>query len=133
MAKRKKFDHNLRFLVGGIILFFVIILVVVLFSGLSLKLYWDKHGEHIIVDSYEVYLCDGFAGTSYSVFLNDSLLFNEPILSDTTTFTVDRFSNENTLFVVNNATEAVTLFGLGEKGSVYLKNNDGEISAVIKE
>lgn len=133
MLKHKKMDHNLRFLVGGVVLFFAIIVVVALFSGLVLKVYWDKVGNHTPTEVYTITLANGFKGGSYSVYLNDSLLFHNCVQEDSISFKARKMNGDNALLVVNDSTTLVTPFNLNDKYSVFLTNREGAISADIKE
>lgn len=139
MRKRRGVDANIKFLFGSVFFFFIIIIVIGLFSYFTLQQYWDNPEvvKKTAVDkmryAYSVSFAPDFKDKAFSVYLNDSLLYmGTPVNPDTTLY-VQRLANENSLLVVNNETDIVTIVELGRHGDVLLKYNNGSVSYRIKE
>lgn len=114
-------------MVGNGILAFGVIFVVVIFSYMGLKASREKQPEKSYQEMYEITLAKGFSGSSVSVYVNDSLLLNSTITEEPTTIEVGRFADECAVFIVDNETEAASIFNLSEKGGAYsfVKDADG--------
>lgn len=130
MHKLKKMDHNMRFLLGGVLFFFAIIFTVILFSGLSLKMYWERNGTRST--NFTVVLAEGFVGQPLSVYVNDSLLLNEPVNRDSMRLNVRCAAEENALIVVNSVTDSIIgMFNIGKQGEAWLTCEGGKVHAKI--
>jgi hypothetical protein len=69
-----------------------------------------------------------FAKEDLSVYINDSLLWNQTMPDTLVTINIDRFAEESALIIVNKATDNATPFNLNPKGSkVMVKKQEGEI------
>ena len=60
-----------------------------------------------------------FEGYSTSIYLNDSLLMDSLLTADPCTLSINRFSEQSALMIVDNATERISLFELSERGGTY--------------
>lgn len=115
-------------MVGNGILAFAVILVVVIFVYMSMRLQQRQKAERHFQEHYTVVLERGFAGGSLSVFVNDSLLMDSLIEEEPCTLQVRRFAEESALMIVDNATEKLSLFELGERGGTYrFEREAGEV------
>ena len=88
----------------------------------------EKENERHFTEIYNIELVKGFIGDSISIYINDSLLMNNKIASDSARLTVKRFADESALLVVDNFTEQVSTFNLSEKGgNILLRKENGMI------
>lgn len=121
-------NTNKQFMVGNGILAFAVIIVVVIFVYMSLKVKNDKEKEATYSEVYNIELTSGFIGDSVSVYLNDSLLLNQLIQSDTIKLSAQRFAEQSALLIVDNKTEKISTFNLTEEGdNVFLRKVGEEI------
>ena len=121
-------NTNKQFMIGNGILAFAVIFVVVIFVYMSLRLKSEKENVRHFTEIYTIELVDGFIGDSISIYINDSLLMNNKIASDSARLTVKRFADESALLVVDNFTEQVSTFNLSEKGgNILLRKENGMI------
>mgnify|MGYP006955730182 CR=1 FL=1 len=115
-------------MIGNGILAFAVIVVVVIFVYMSLKVKNDKEKETTYAEVYNIELTSGFIGDSVSVYLNDSLLLNQLIRSDTIKLSAQRFAEQSALLIVDNKTERISTFNLKEEGdNVFFRKEDGVI------
>lgn len=119
-------NTNKQFMVGNGILAFAVIVVVVIFVYMSLKMGNDKEQDKTYAEVYNIELTNGFIGDSVSVYLNDSLLLNQVILSDTIRLSARRFAEQSALLVVDNKTERISTFNLKEKGDNVFLRKEGD-------
>lgn len=114
-------------MIGNGLLAFAVIFVVVIFVYISMKASRDKEIEKKYTESYTINLNKGFQGRSYSIFVNDSLLFDQLITEEPATVEVQRFADQSAVLIVDNETEILSTFDLSEKGGIYsfVKDEDG--------
>lgn len=112
-------------MIGNGILAFAVIIVVVIFVYMSLRLKRDNETSVKYVEQYHIELANGFKGNSISIYLNDSLLFNDEVKNDSLKLTINRFADQNALLVVDNYTDKVSTFDLSDKGGTLLLHKDG--------
>lgn len=122
-----RLNTNKQFMVGNGILAFAVIFIVVIFVYMSLKAGWEKQAEKGYAESYTITLSKGFTGSSVSVYVNDSLLLNQPIAEEPVSMRIDRFADYSAVLIVDNETEVMSTFDLSEKGGNYsfVKDADG--------
>lgn len=126
---KKPHNPNKQFLIGTGVLAFAVICIVVLFTLLALRMSHKSEQTVHYTDIYQIELEEGFAGDSVSIYLNDSLLLNQKIATDTIRLQIKRFDESNALLVVDNLTDKVTTFNLEEKGGrMILRKKEGIIS-----
>lgn len=124
---KKPQNHNKQFMIGAAVLAFAVICIVVLFTLLALRMSQKSDQPVVYNDLYQIELEEGFAGDSISLYLNDSLLLNRRIPTDTLQLKINRFDETNALLVVDNRTDKVTTFNLEEKGGRIILRKRGEI------
>lgn len=132
MRNTKGRDANMRFLFGSVLFFFMIIMSVILFVYYSIEHYASN--EDKVKDSYEISFSKQFDGLGYDLYLNDSLLYEgNPVLSDSI-IKVVRTQDENSLLVVDRATEGVSILEIGRRGRVLIGfGRDGNVVVDVVE
>lgn len=129
MGRTRGQGANMRFLFGSVFFFFVIILTIGLFAYFSLYKYWSKPGD--VRFNYEISFSPSFEGKSYTVYLNDSMLYaGDPVDTDTV-LRLNRFAADNALLVVERATDGVSILQIPDRGKILLLLKDGGVSAKI--
>lgn len=129
-----RLNTNKQFMIGNGILAFAVIFVVVIFLYMSMRLQQKKAGERNFLETYTITLTDGFAGDSLSLLINDSVLVNRTIAEMPFTIEVKRFAEQSALMIVDNATEKLSLFELGERGGKYrFEKENGEVKQLSQE
>lgn len=85
-------------------------------------------------DGYEISFSRQFDGLGYDLYLNDSLLYvGNPVSSDSV-IKVERTQEDNSLLVVDRATDALTVLEIGRRGRVLVGfGRNGEITADVIE
>lgn len=126
MRKRAQ-NSNKQFLIGTAAMAFAVGAVVVIFL-----LYCTRYAKQQTVsfkDLYQIEFTKGFAGDSAIVYLNDSLVWNDIVPTDTTFLRINRFADENTLMVSRSREDAVSIFTIEKKaGRLILRKNNGIVS-----
>ena len=128
--RKKAQNSNKQFLIGTAAMAFAVLAVVGIFIYLCLP-YMSKHEsvQAKLPDTYRIEFAQGFSGDSAIVYLNDSLLWEDYIPTDTLVLHINRFANENTLMVSRSREDAVSIFNIGIKsGRLILHRKQGEIS-----
>lgn len=127
-------NTNKQFMIGNGILAFAVICAVVIFIYMSMKLQADKDPNKYYSEVYNIELISGFAGDSLSVYINDSLLLNTYVTTDSLKLKVNRFAQQSALLIVNNQTEQISTFNLSEKGGrICLTKQDNEVYILEKK
>ena len=122
-----RLNTNKQFMIGNGILAFAVIFVVVIFVYMSLRLQRQKDAERNFIEMYTITLTRGFVGDSLSLLINDSVLVNQRIAEEPFSIDVRRFAEQSALLIVDNATEELSLFELGERGGTYrFEKENGE-------
>lgn len=99
-----------------------------------MKLQADKDPNKYYSEVYNIELISGFAGDSISVYINDSLLLNTYVTTDSLKLKVNRFAQQSALLIVNNQTEQISTFNLSEKeGRICLTKQDNEVYILEKK
>lgn len=140
----------MRFLFGSVFFFAMIIMSVLLFTYYAMREAWRKSPEREFV--YTVSFSPEFSGLNYSVFLDDSLLYQgNPFKADTvirvkryvteepvnvagidTVIKVPHFTSSSSLFVVNGETNIPTIVNVQEYNNIYLKLRSGRVEAQME-
>jgi hypothetical protein len=116
-------------MIGNSIVFIGVIFVVVLFLYLSLRMQAQKSGHHYYNEVYDIGLVQGFAGGDFTVYMNDSIVFDGTINQEPQRIEMKRFAEETSLLIVNKVTEQVSIFELPNDGGTFsFERNDEEIS-----
>ena len=125
----KHLQTNRQFMIGNSIVFIGVIFVVVLFLYLSLRMQAQKSGHHYYNEVYNIGLVQGFTGDDFTVYMNDSIVFDGTINQEPQRIEVKRFAEETSLLIVNKATEQVSIFELPNDGGTFsFERNDEEIT-----
>ena len=125
----KHLQTNRQFMIGNSIVFIGVIFVVVLFLYLSLRMQAQKSGHHYYNEVYNIGLVQGFTGDDFTVYMNDSIVFDGTINQEPQRIEVKRFSEETSLLIVNKVTEQVSIFELPNDGGTFsFERNDEEIT-----
>ena len=129
---RKRYNPHQKFMVFNAVLFFAVLIVCGIFLYMAYTFKRDANKKVTYEGRYHIEFSNDFAGQSLSVYVNDSLLWNQAMPDTLITLNIDRFAEENALLIVDNVTDAATPFNLDKKGSkVVVKKQEGEI--VFKE
>lgn len=128
-----RLNTNKQFMIGNGILAFAVIFVVVIFVYMSLRLQRQKDAERNFIEMYTITLTRGFVGDSLSLLINDSVLVNQRIVEEPFSIDVRRFAEQSALLIVDNATEELSLFELGERGGTYqFEKENGEVKQLAR-
>lgn len=139
MRKNKGVNANMNFLFGGVLLFFVLVLIVGLFSFFTLQQFWHSDESVKVAEvtkryDYSVAFDSSFKGKSYKLYLNDSLVYVGTPVDVDTVIKLRRIAVDNSLLVVDGATDAIAaIVELGVSGAVNLKCEKGAVAFSIKE
>ena len=139
MRKNKGVNANMNFLFGGVLLFFVLVLIVGLFSFFTLQQFWHSDESVKVAEvtkryDYSVAFDSSFKGKSYKLYLNDSLVYVGTPVDVDTVIKLRRIAVDNSLLVVDGATDAIAaIVELGVSGAVYLKCVQGAVAFYLKE
>ena len=125
-------DANLRFLFGSVS-FFILIMVLVLFSYLTLR-YSMKESKVLAEYSYYISFSKQFEGRCYDLYLNDSLLYvGNPVSADTV-IRVSGNASDNALLLVEKSSDIVTVLEVEPRGRVLIcYGRDGEVTLNVGE
>ena len=147
LRTKKSSNSNMRFLFGSVVFFAVIILSVILFSYYALSEAWRKSPDSEYF--YMVTFSQDFAGKSYSVYFDDSLLYvGNPVDVDTvlkvrryvteepvnvagidTVVKVPHFTSSSSLFVVDVKTDMPTIINVNDNRVINLSLENGRVNA----
>ena len=122
---------NRQFMLGNMIVFLGVIVVVVLFVYMSLRMQAMKGGSHYYNEVYQVRLEKGFSGGDFTVFLNDSIVFDGSVSQEPQQIDITRFAEETSLLIVDKATEQVSVFELPSEGGLFrIERTDNEMRII---
>ena len=124
---RKRQNPHKNFMVFNAVLFIAVLVVCGIFLYMAYTFKRDANKKVTYEGRYHIEVNNDFAGQSLSIYVNDSLLWNQAMPDTLVTLDIDRFAEENALIVVDNATDNATPFNLDKKGSKVLiqKSEDG--------
>lgn len=115
-------------MVFNAVLFIAVLVVCGIFLYMAFTFKRDANKKVTYEGRYHIEVSNDFAGESLSVYVNDSLLWNQAMPDTLVTLDIDRFAEENALLIVDNTTDTATPFNLDKKGSkVVVKKQEGEI------
>ena len=123
----------MQFLVGNGVLAFGVFFVICLFLYLSYRTPKKVGEEDSYGEIYSIELNGNLVGEDLSVYVNDSLLFNDVMDGVTRGFKVKRFADESVLMVVKNNTDDMVPMNLDiEGGNLEVSKKDDKIVIVKK-
>ena len=125
---RKRQNPHKNFMVFNAVLFIAVLVVCGIFLYMAYTFKRDANKKVTYEGRYHIEVNNDFAGQSLSIYINDSLLWNQAMPDTLLTLDIDRFAEESALLIVDNATDTATPFNLDPKGSkVVVKKQEGEI------
>ncbi len=113
-------------MLGNGILAFAVIILVVIFVYVSMRFEGNQEQERKYTEVYRIQLMNGFRDHSYTLYLNDSILYNDRITNEPVVLTVTRFEQQSALLLVDNETEKVVTIELSERGGDINLVKEGE-------
>ena len=127
MSRKRQNPHK-NFMVFNAVLFIAVLVVCGIFLYMAYTFKRDANKKVTYEGRYHIEVSNDFAGESLSVYVNDSLLWNQAMPDTLVTLDIDRFAEENALLIVDNKTDIAIPFNLDKKGSkVLVKKQEGEI------
>ena len=115
-------------MVFNAVLFIAVLVVCGIFLYMAYTFKRDANKKVTYEGRYHIEVNNDFVGQSLSIYVNDSLLWNQAMPDTLVTLDIDRFAEESALLIVDNATDTATPFNLDPKGSkVVVKKQEGEI------
>ena len=125
---RKRQNPHKNFMVFNAMLFIAVLVVCGIFLYMAYTFKRDANKKVTYEGRYHIEVSNDFVGQSLSIYVNDSLLWNQAMPDTLVTLNIDRFAEESALLIVDNATDTATPFNLDPKGSkVVVKKQEGEI------
>lgn len=125
---RKRQNPHKNFMVFNAVLFIAVLVVCGIFLYMAYTFKRDANKKVTYEGRYHIEVNKDFAGQSLSIYVNDSLLWNQAMPDTLVILDIDRFAEESALLIVDNATDTATPFNLDPKGSkVVVKKQEGEI------
>ena len=125
---RKRQNPHKNFMVFNAVLFIAVLVVCGIFLYMAYTFKRDANKKVTYEGRYHIEVNNDFAGQSLSIYVNDSLLWNQAMPDTLVTLDIDRFAEESALIIVNKETDNATPFNLDPKGSkVMVKKQEGEI------
>ena len=115
-------------MVFNAVLFIAVLVVCGIFLYMAYTFKRDANKKVTYEGRYQIEVNKDFAGQSLSIYVNDSLLWNQAMPDTLVTLDIDRYAEESALLIVDNATDTATPFNLDPKGSkVVVQKQEGEI------
>lgn len=125
---RKRQNPHKNFMVFNAVLFIAVLVVCGIFLYMAYTFKRDANKKVTYEGRYHIEVNKDFAGQSLSIYVNDSLLWNQAMPDTLVILDIDRFAEESALLIVDNTTDTATPFNLDPKGSkVVVKKQEGEI------
>ena len=125
---KKRYNPHQKFMVFNAVLFFAVLIVCGIFLYMAYTFKRDANKKVTYEGRYHIEMSEDFAKEDLSVYINDSLLWNQTMPDTLVTIHIDRFAEESALIVVNKETDNATPFNLDPKGSkVKVRKQEGEI------
>ena len=124
----KHLNRNKQFLIGIGVLAFAVLLVVVLFLSMSYDKFEEQMKKVATHDYYQIEFANDLVGEYAQIYVNDSLLFDKEISSDTLKVKFKPFGEQHLLMLVDGESNTARNFNLQEKGCKILikKNIEGK-------
>ena len=125
---KKRYNPHQKFMVFNAVLFFAVLIVCGIFLYMAYTFKRNANKKVTYEGQYHIEMSADFAKEDLSVYINDSLLWNQTMPDTLVTIHIDRFAEESALIIVNKETDNATPFNLDPKGSkVKVKKQEGEI------
>ena len=117
----------------NIVLVIAVFLVVIIFLYIAFKFQRDPDKTETYEGRYAIEMTKDFAGQDISVYINDSLLWNQVMPDNSLHVSVNKFAEESILMIVDNQTDIATPFNLAPEGSKVIVKKTGNIISVMEE
>ena len=125
---KKRYNPHQKFMVFNAVLFFAVLIVCGIFLYMAYTFKRNANKKVTYEGRYHIEMSADFAKEDLSVYINDSLLWDQAMPDTLITIHIDRFAEESALIIVNKETDNATPFNLDPKGSkVMVKKQEGEI------
>ena len=125
---KKRYNPHQKFMVFNAVLFFAVLIVCGIFLYMAYTFKRDANKKVTYEGRYHIEMSADFAKEDLSVYINDSLLWNQTMPDTLVTINIDSFAEESALIIVNKETDNATPFNLDPKGSkIMVKKQEGEI------
>lgn len=124
--RSKAHQSNRNFMLGTLVLGFLVIGIVALFATLSYRLSTDQRLQAAITDTYHFHLTPSLAPQGCTIYLNDSLLYSG--IPDTdTVLTTTRTAEDNALIFVDLTTDLMQIADVPAKRGTFriISTEDG--------
>ncbi|MFA6871859.1 MAG: hypothetical protein WCQ82_06515 [Bacteroidaceae bacterium] len=118
--KHQHLNTNKQFMIGNAILAFCILLIVVFFLYMSFRYQQKKDGIVPNQGHFQLVMATGFLHKAVSIYINDSLYYNQTIEKDSLHLFMEKRNEENTLLIVDNKTDKLSIFNLEETNIRYI-------------
>lgn len=115
-------NHNKQFLVGVAAMSFAVLFVVVFF----LTLCFEKMETVESKGYYQLELADGFVGDSTQIYVNDSLLLEQVVHTDTLKIRFKPFEEQHLLMVSDLSTQRTRSYNLPKEVCRVILSKDEE-------
>lgn len=122
MSGVKHLNHNKQFLVGVAAMSFAVLFVVIFFLSLS----FEKMEEVEAKGFYQLELAQGFVGDSTQIYVNDSLLYENVVATDTLKITFKPFDEQHLLMVSDLTTQRTRSYNLPKETCRVILSKDEE-------
>lgn len=116
--RSKAHQSNRNFMLGTLVLGFLVIGIVTLFATLSYRLSTDQRLQAAITDTYHFHLTSALAPQGCAIYLNDSLLYSGIPTTDTV-LTTTRTADNNALIVVDLTTDLMQIADVPTKRGTF--------------
>ena len=125
---KKRYNPHQKFMVFNAVLFFAVLIVCGIFLYMAYTFKRNANKKVTYEGRYHIEMSEDFSKESLSIYINDSLLWDQTMPDTLVTINIDRFAEESALIIVNKATDNATPFNLDPKGSkIMVKKQEGEI------
>ncbi len=139
MRRKKGLDPNMKFLFGSVFFFFILLIIIGLFSYFTLQQFWHNDAPDTEqtatapIHDYSISFDESFKGARYTLYINDDVIYKgEPVDPDTVIY-ARRKAVENSLIVVDNDADIIKdIIELSLTGKILLKLNNGILSYTIE-
>ncbi|MGL4851126.1 MAG: hypothetical protein ACRC3Z_00505 [Phocaeicola sp.] len=133
MAK-KELNINKQFMIGNGMLAFAVFAIVIIFTYMAFSLKRDPDKVTTYQGIYLIEFSKEWVGQEATVYLNDSLLWDEVVPSTPVQMKIKQWSDENVLLIVNKESDLASPFNLRKEGShVRIKRQEEIVSIVESE
>lgn len=126
---KKAQNSNKQFLYGTAALAFGVIAIVFMFIYMTSNLSKNQANNEAYQDVYLIEFTKAFTGDSTTIYINDSLLWDNVIPTDTFKLHVNRFAEQSMLMVGDKKYNTTASFNLDRKGArLILNKQNGFVS-----